>query len=195
MSASAEEITVLLARVELDPGAVEQLFRAIESRFHQIAAIQLGQEQSGISIQETVLVDDAFQKLLSRPQRHWDNREQFFGAAARVMRQLLVDHARKKKAKKRGADKNPIRLSEVDEPVDRQADPFQLVAIADVVEKLEKQHPLLFEVFNLHYFMGFELKEIAHTILDAPYTTVKRRWRMAKGFVHRELVGEDSHRD
>jgi DNA-directed RNA polymerase specialized sigma24 family protein len=82
-------------------------------------------------------------------------------------------------------------------PLDQQSDlaakqatdPQKLVELNEVVERLEVQHPESFKVFDLHYFMGYELKEIAEDIFDAPYTTIKRRWAMAKAFLHRELSG------
>lgn len=192
MDASAKEITVLLGQAYADRSAQGQLYRLIESRFHAMASRLMKKERPDHTLQATVLVDDAFQRLLEAEDPNWLNREQFFCAAAKVMRRMLVDYARSRAAQKRGCGDAALPLHDQPDIEARQAtDPQKLVELNELVERLEQQHPESFKVFNLHYFMGYDLKEIAQDILDIPYTTIKRRWGMAKAFLHRELVGDE----
>jgi len=188
---SAKDITTLLGMLSQDSKAAETLFRLIQQRFHAIARNKMRDERANHSLQSTVLVDDAFRKLIAGANVTWKNREQFFASAAKVMRQILVDHARRREAVKRGGGQAVASLDDVAEPADRGwSDPAKLIELNDVVEHLEKSDPEVFKVFNLHYFMGYELKEISEDILDVPYTTVKRRWAAAKKLLYEELVGD-----
>lgn len=192
MEGSAKDITTLLGLLNEDSQATERLFRLIQERFHAIAQRKLRDERAGHTLQSTALVDDAFRKLVAGHEVSWENRGQFFAAAAKVMRQILVDYARKKEAAKRGGGQAVASLDAVAEPAaSGWSDPAKLVELNDVVESLERRHPDTFQVFNLHYFMGYELKEIAEDILDIPYTTAKRRWSEAKRFLCRELVDDE----
>jgi RNA polymerase sigma factor (TIGR02999 family) len=191
MAGSAKEITTLLQEAHQSESARTRLFQLIASRFHEIGSRLMKHERAGHTLQTTVLVDDAFQRLLQDENPNWVNREQFFCAAAKVMRRMLVDYARSRAAEKRGSGEAPLALDRLSAVEARGgADPQKVVELNDLVERLEERHPESFKVFNLHYFMGYELKEIAEDILGIPYSTVKRRWGMAKAFLHRELVGD-----
>jgi len=191
MSTHVSEITALLEEASGDPRARDTLFRLIEQRFREIAAALLRKEGQAGSWQETMLVDDAFWSLISTNSAQWQNREQFFCSAARVMRRLLVDHARRRKALKRGGGAVVAGLDEQRlTPRRGTPSPTDLVELNDLLEKLETQHPDVFRVFELHYFMGCELKEIADEILRIPYTTAKRRWSEAKRLLYEELRPE-----
>lgn len=193
MDNSISQITALLPRAYKDDTARSRLFRLIEARFHEIAERLMSHERAGQSVQETMLVDDAFLRLLNAEVFDWANREQFFCAAAKVMRRMLVDHARKRNAQRRGGGRTPLALdAQQGLAANCGQDPQKLIELNDVVERLEIEHPESFKVFNLHYFMGCELKEIAEDILEMPYDTVKRRWGMARAFLHRELFEEDA---
>jgi RNA polymerase sigma factor (TIGR02999 family) len=191
MSTRVRDITALLERGAGDPQARETLFRLIEQRFREIAGALLRKEGKARSWQETMLVDDAFCNLIAASSAQWQNREQFFCSAARVMRRLLVDHARQRKALKRGGGAVVAGLDEQRHTPRRGTPgPADLLELNDLLEKLETQHPDVFKVFELHYFMGCELKEIADEILRIPYTTVKRRWSKAKRLLYEELTRE-----
>jgi RNA polymerase sigma factor (TIGR02999 family) len=191
--ATARHVTTLLGQARSDTESEEKLFRVIEDRFRRIARAQMHRERAGHTLQETVLVDDAFRQLVHQANGAWQNREQFFCCAAREMRRRLVDYARGKQAAKRGGGERAACLDQVAEPAGPTSDdPQRLVELNDVLEKLENKHPDVFKVFDLHYFGGWELKEIAAEILDVSYTTNKRRWDMAKAFLHRELFCEDA---
>jgi RNA polymerase sigma-70 factor, ECF subfamily len=188
MDANAKEITILLGQAHADRSAQDRLYRLIESRFHAMAQRLMKRERSDHTLQATILMDDAFQRLLADENPNWANRKQFFCAAAKVMRRMLVDYARRRAAQKRGSGEADLPLDHQPDLEARQTtDPQKLVELNELVERLELQHPESFKIFDLHYFMGYELKEIAEEILDVPYSTIKRRWAMAKAFLHREL--------
>jgi len=183
----AQEITLLLGQVRENPAMLDNVYKLVQKRLRHIAAACMYGERANHTLQETMLVNDAFQKLVGN--NEWEGREQFFCMAARVMRQLLVDHARMKLADKRGGGEAVASLDAVAEPVQHgQSDPQKLVELNDLMEQLEGQHPDAFQVFSLHYFMGWELKEIAETILEKPYITVRRRWDKAKELLREALV-------
>jgi RNA polymerase sigma factor (TIGR02999 family) len=188
MSASVHDITTYLERSDLNRDEQGELYRLVEEHFRRIADARMRHEQGYHTLQGTVLVTDAFQKLIAAKNVEWENRKQFFCAAAKVMRQLLVDHDRKRRAAKRGGGQRPVDVDRVAEPRDRRApDPQDLVALNDAVERLKAKHPDWFEVFDLHYFAGLEQQTIADEILNVSLSTVRRRWDMARAFLHRAL--------
>ena len=161
----------------------------IERRFREIAGALIRKERNDHTWQETMLVDDAFWKMVDGGAIHWENREQFFCSAAKVMRRLLVDHARQKKAQKRGGSAVVLPLDEQQERPRRHSNRLRdIVELNDLLETLEAKHPNEFQVFDLHYFMGCVLREIADDILRISYPTVKRRWSEAKRILQRELA-------
>ena len=113
------------------------------------------------------------------------NRAQFFAIAARAMRRLLIDHARRRRAVKRGGDRRRLPLEDVNElSVDRDE---YVVALDDALTELAELDPQLSRVIELRFFGGLNVEETALVIGVSP-VTVKRRWRMAKGWLHREIV-------
>lgn len=183
-----DAITDLLGAAPHDAAARDALFRQVEGRFHRMAAVRLRGEAPGHSLQPTMLATDAFLKLIQDRGRSWNHREEFFCAAARVMRQLLVDYARVRKAQRRGGGRRGVSLDEPMAGDEGHGDAQQLVELSELIEKLEAEYPEPMKVFQLHYFMGWELKEIARDILQRPYTVVRRRWEMAKELLKRELT-------
>lgn len=191
MTGKARDITTLLELGADDSQSEGELFALVQHRFQQIARRLLAAEKPGHSLQPTVLVDDAFMQLIRAREQSWENREQFFSHAAKIMRHALVDRARAALAVKRGAGARPVALEDTVQGGAAQP-PQSLIELNDVLERLESSHPAVFQVFDLHYFMQFELQEIANDILDVSYSTVRRRWKMARAFLHRELVGDPS---
>lgn len=191
MIGNARDITTLLELDSRDADAEEELFRLVKERFQAIATALMWKERPEVSVQATMLVDDAFLQLVRRQGQQWTGREAFFAQAAKTMRRLLIDHARERLAEKRGGGDRPTPLEHTGETVPgSSSDPGALVELDEVIQRLETQHPEVFKVFDLHYFMQYELKEIAEDILDVSYTTVRRRWKMARAFLRRELIGD-----
>jgi len=148
-------------------------------------------EQPGNSIQATMLVDDAYCKLLRNPNIRWENRRHFYCFAARAMRQILVSHAREQHAQRRGGGERVASLDQVADVVDsRLKDEVELLALDEALTKLAAIYPDLAEIVELHHFGGWDLKQIAQDVLDVSYATVKRRWDLAKTWLYRELRAE-----
>jgi RNA polymerase sigma factor (TIGR02999 family) len=184
------DVTTLLARAgggDLD--AQRDLFHLVEGELRKRARARLRHEQPSPNLQTTLLVDEAFIHLVGNQRVSWQDRAHFYGCAARVMRQVLVDEARQRTAQKRGGEP-PVSLGGVAEPVDpSRPDPLALLSLHDALEELGKQHPDLMEVVDLHHFGGWELKQIAEDILRLPYPKVKQKWHLAKAMLHRALSG------
>jgi RNA polymerase sigma factor (TIGR02999 family) len=189
MSSSQPDVTTLLRLASGgDRQAQEELFRRVEGELRQRAQARMRHERPGNDLQTTVLVDDAFVQLVGDPNVRWENRSQFYGVAATVMRRILVDQARQRSAAKRGGGDHAVSLDDVGEPAERGAsDPLQVLAVHEALTKLAEPYPDLVQVVELHHFGGWDLKQIAEDILHIPYTTVKRRWQRALALLHREM--------
>ena len=192
MPAPGQDVTTLLRLASGgDRQAKNELFRLVEGELRRTAQASLSQERPGHSLQTTVLIDEAFQRLVGGPGRTWEDRAQFYRCAARAMREILVDHARQRAAGKRGGGARPGSLDQVPEPADRKPlDPLTLLALHEALDKLAVTNPEYSQIVELHHFGGWELKQIAEEVLSVSYKTVKRRWRMAKVLLYRELCGD-----
>jgi RNA polymerase sigma factor (TIGR02999 family) len=193
MSAAWSDITALLGLASRgDREAQAELYVRVEAELRRRARAELRHETPTPTVQTTVLVNDAFLRLVGDPDVSWADRSEFYCCAARVMRMLLVDAARRRLAERRGGGSRPAPLDDIAEPVDRRSpDPHHLVALHEALDKLAGPYPELIQLVELHYFNGWELKQIAQDILHVPYVTVKRRWARAKALLYRELAGGD----
>jgi RNA polymerase sigma factor (TIGR02999 family) len=166
-----------------DGAALEQLLPLVYDELRRIAARQLRGERSNHTLQPTELVHEAFLRLV-RQHVSWQNRAHFFGVASEIMRRLLVDHARKKQAEKRGAGAETIVLDErVEWPGGRDLD---LVALDDCLNALGELDPQQAKVVELRFFGGLSIEEAA-AVLGVSDSTVKREWRVARAWLLREL--------
>jgi RNA polymerase sigma factor (TIGR02999 family) len=193
MGSSQPDITTLL---RLAAGgerrAQEDLFRLVQGELRRQAKARLRREQQAHNLQTTLLVDEAFVRLVGDRKVTWESRWQFYCFAAKVMRQTLVDEARRRAAGRRGGGELPVLLQGTTDPIDRQPlDPLTLLALHEALDKLAGTYPELIEVVELRYFGGCELKQIAEDILRVPYPTIKKRWQRAKALLHRELSKGD----
>jgi RNA polymerase sigma factor (TIGR02999 family) len=192
MSAQPGVTALLGLAARGDRQAQEQLFRLVEGELRRQAKACMRQARPTHVLQTTVLMDEAFVKLVGDQDISWENRSQFYCFAAKVMRQLLVDDARQRTAEKRGGGVQPAPLQGVPDPVDYSAlDPLTLLGLHEALTRLGDTYPELIEIVELHHFGGWELKDIAENILNIPYTTVKRRWQRAKALLHRDIAGAD----
>ncbi|MEM7357421.1 MAG: sigma-70 family RNA polymerase sigma factor, partial [Acidobacteriota bacterium] len=186
MTLARSEITHLLDRwTEGETEALAELMPKVVSDLRNIASNQLSLETPGHTLQPTALVNELYLRLVGKRTVSWQNRAQFFAFVARMMRRILVDHARSRRSAKRGA--GAIRLS-LDDSVRLprpEKDP-DLLALDDALEKLEAVDPQQSRLVELRYFTGLSVKEIAEVEGISP-TTVKRYWRTAKMWLYREL--------
>jgi RNA polymerase sigma factor (TIGR02999 family) len=184
-SQPAEDITRLLR--ELTGGnraALDQLLPMLYDELRKLAAAYLRRESRAHTLQPTALVHEAWLRLADQSQVSWQNRAHFFGIAAQMMRRVLVDHARRHQADKRGAEFNLIAL---DENIDAAAEPsFDLIALDDALRTLAQLDPQKSRLVELRYFGGLSVEETAE-VLGVSEPTVKRQWRTAKAWLYGEL--------
>jgi RNA polymerase sigma-70 factor (ECF subfamily) len=167
-----------------DRSALDELMPLIYDELHRLASHYLRGERPGHTFRPTDLVSEAYLRLaLSDHQTAWSDRVHFFAIAARSMRQILVDHARKKTAGKRGAGERPVTLDEGLVGSDRHD---ELVAVDEALEALSKEDERKARVVELHYFGGLTHDECA-TVLGVHVNTIGRDLRFAEAWIQRHL--------
>lgn len=169
-----------------DESALEQLTPLVYQELHRLARQHLAREWQGeIVLQTSALVNEAYLRLAGAQQVDWQNRTHFFGVAARLMRQILVDFARARASQKRGGNE-AIFVSlavALDTPVER---PLDLVALDDALTTLARLDARQSQVVELRFFGGLSVDETAEVLGVSP-GTVQRDWRTARAWLHREL--------
>jgi RNA polymerase sigma-70 factor (ECF subfamily) len=177
------EVTLLLAKwAKGNQQALDDLTPLVYRELRQLAASYLRKERQGHTLQPTALVHEAYVRLVEQSNPAWQSRSHFFGVAARLMRQILVDHARRKQAGKRAGLKVPL-----DEAVSfQQEQSLDLIALDSGLTALEKLDPRKCKAVELRYFGGLSMDEIAQT-LDISAITVRRDLRMAEAWLHQEM--------
>jgi RNA polymerase sigma factor (TIGR02999 family) len=169
--------------------ALNQLLPLVYAELRRIASRQLRRERAGHTLQPTALVHEVYLRLIDQRQVDWRNRAHFFGAAATVMRRILVDHARRHDAGKRGDGVPSIPIGEANETA--AADGIPVLALDLALDKLAQLDQDLARIVELRAFGGLTIEEAA-CVLDVSPSTAKREWRTAKAWLGREL-GLDSH--
>jgi len=177
------EVTLLLAEwAKGNQDALENLTPLVYGELRQLAASYLRKERQGHTLQPTALVHEAYMRLVDQTNPTWQHRSHFFGVAARLMRQILVDHARRKQAGKRSG----LKVS-LDDAVTVQHERSQDLMALDIgLNALEKIDPRKCKAVELRYFGGLSMDEIAQA-LDVSTITVRRDLRMAEAWLHQEM--------
>jgi RNA polymerase sigma-70 factor (ECF subfamily) len=180
---STHEVTLLLAEwANGNQQALDELTPLVYRELRQLAASYLRKERLGHTLQPTALVHEAYVRLVDQANPNWQSRSHFFGVAARLMRQILVDHARRKQAGKRAVIKVPL-----DEAVSfRHERSRDLMALDNGLNALEKLDPRKCKAVELRYFGGLSMEEIAEA-LEVSTITVRRDLRMAEAWLHQEM--------
>ena len=165
--------------------ALDQLLPLVYAELRRVAARQLRNERPDHTLQPTALIHEVYIRLVDQRQVDWQNRAHFFGVSAQVMRRILVDHARRHGASKRGEG---VRCVSIDEAKDVAAasNDIPIVALDDALDRLEKVDSALAKIVELRAFGGLTIEEAAHVLSVSP-STVKRDWRTAKAWLNREL--------
>jgi RNA polymerase sigma-70 factor (ECF subfamily) len=184
----SHDVTGLLrAWSDGDKAALDQLIPLVESELRRLARACMGRERKDHTLQATALVNEAFLRFTDASQIRWQDRAHFMGIAARLMRRVLVDHARTRGYQKRGGGAERVILDEA-----------RLVAAQPPLDVLELDRALKAfatvdsrrsQVVELRFFGGLTVEETAE-VLDVSAETVKRDWRLAKLWLLRELNGE-----
>jgi RNA polymerase sigma-70 factor, ECF subfamily len=171
-----------------DSAAANQLLPIVYDELHRAAARAMRNEDIGHTLQPTALVNEVYLRLVDQSRAGWQNRAQFFGVAAQVMRRVLVDHARAHKSAKRGGGEHAITLDELRDAsvLSGSPDQLQILELDEALEKLEALDPDQARVVELRYFTGLNIEETAEAMGISP-ATVKREWVVARAWLHREL--------
>ncbi|MCL7978608.1 MAG: ECF-type sigma factor [marine benthic group bacterium] len=186
---SAGEVTRLLHGARAgDPDALSKAYELIYAELRGIAASRLQREKAGHTLQPTALVNEAYMKLAGSPANDLEDRRHFIGIAARAMRQVLVDHARRRDAAKRGDGVSPATLTGRVIPAGDTSgpDPEELLALDAALDRLDEREPRLRRVVELRYFGGLNDSEIG-ALLGVTRRTVQRDWTRARAWLHAEL--------
>ncbi len=183
MSSPGEVTRLLRASSQGDRDAEAALIPLVYSELRRRAASYMRRETPGHTLQPTALVHEAYLKLIGE-EGNWQNRSQFFGVAARQMRRILVDHARKRKADKRAGGE--VRASFQDALAIATERPAELVAMDDALELLALAYPRQAQVVELRFYGGYTEDEIAR-ILGTSLETTKRDWKFARVWLSREV--------
>lgn len=164
--------------------ALDRLMPIVYDELRRQAARYLKHERQGHTLQTTALVHEAYVRLIDQAGVRWQNRAHFFGIAAEMMRRILVDHARRRRAAKRGGDSFKVTL---DEAINASAEPnLDLIAIDEALTKLAALDQQQARVVELRFFGGLNVEETAE-VLRISERTVKRDWSVAKAWIRREL--------
>jgi RNA polymerase sigma factor (TIGR02999 family) len=189
-AAQGADVTgLLVAWSEGDAAALDALLPIVYAELRRQARRALRREAEGHTLQPTALVHEAYLKLVDQRPDRWQGRAQFFGIAARCMRQVLVDAARTRRAAKRGGGARPITLSDAEQLV---AAPAELagddvLALDEALTRLAALDPEQARLVELRYFAGLTLDDTAATLGVSP-ATVSREWTVARRWLRRELI-------
>jgi len=181
------EITQLLAELRNGDSAAESRLAAlVYDDLYRIARRYMRRERPEHTLQATVLVHDAYLRLVNQEDQNWENRSHFFAVAARLMRQILIDHARMHKAQKRGGPQARLPLDEIVIVSHDRLD--QILAVDEALTRLGARDARLARIVEMRFFGGLTEEEIAEAIGISP-RTVKRDWQVAKAWLHADLGG------
>ena len=180
----AKPVSVLLQQWRGgDAAALEKMLPLVYDELRRIARRQVQSERAGHTLQCTALVHEAYMRLAAGDTPQLENREHFFGIAARLMRQILVDHARARRAAKRDAGFR-VTLVEAEGLPDQEA--LDVVSLSDALDELAKLDERQAHIVELRFFGGLSIEETSSLLSLSP-ATVKRDWTTARLWLHREL--------
>ena len=183
--ASGRVTELLVAWSGGDASALEQLIPLVHAELHRLARRQMRREREGHTLQTTALVDEAFLKLVDLSRIRWQDRAHFFAMSARLMRRILVDHARSRQYIKRGGGARRVTF---DEGLAVSAEPAaDLVALDDALQALARIDARKSQDVELRYFGGLSVEETAEALHVSP-ETVMRDWRLARAWLLREMT-------
>jgi RNA polymerase sigma factor (TIGR02999 family) len=184
---SSHEVTrLLVAWSGGDASAAEVLMPLVYEELRRLARAYLRRERGDHTLQPTALVHEAYLRLVDDTEIQWQSRAHFYGIAAAVMRRVLVDHARKAGAAKRGGQAEHISIEEAGGIV--QGDSVDILALDGALQSLAQDYPRQSRVVELRFFCGLALKEIGE-VLQISERSVGRDWEFARCWLKRELAG------
>ena len=188
-AAGEPDITgLLLAWNSGDPEALNRLLPAVYAELHRLAQRELLRERANNSLEPTALIHELYLGLVDQRRTKWENRAQFFGVSAQLMRRILVDHARARDALKRGGGVATLQIDAANEEAGDVPGPghVDLLDLDQALERLSARSPEQGRIVEMRFFAGLTVEETAHVIGRSP-RTVKREWRLARAWLFREL--------
>ena len=188
---SRENVTQLLVKWgEGDQKALDKLMPLVYSELRRLASNYLRRERPNHTLQPTALVNEAYLKLVDQKNAHWQNRAQFYGVSAQLMRRILVDHARQHQAAKRGgSDQQRLSITSAGQLGGKQlaTEPaIDLLALHEALEELAVIDPQQGRIVELKFFGGLSIEETAE-VMGIGHATVERDWKMARAWLRRKL--------
>ena len=186
MTIAPHLVTALLKKWgEGDETALEQLMPLVHDELHRLAHQHMRREGPGHILQTSALINEAYLRLVDQPQVRWENRNHFFGIAARLMRRILVDDARKRNAAKRGGSLIQAPLDEAATVADEQS--ANVAALDDALKILETIDARQGQIVELRFFGGLSIEETASVLRVSP-GTVMRDWTFARAWLRNEMT-------
>ena len=184
---SDQDVTHLLIQWSKgDSAALEALVPLVYDELRRLAQLYLSREKPGHTLSSTALVHEAYLRLVKQKDVTWQNRAHFFGVAARMMRRILVDHARRQRYAKRGGGALTLSLDEGMAPAPERE--VSLVALDDALDTLAKLDERQSRMVELRFFGGLSIEETSE-VLGVSAPTVKREWASARAWLFREISG------
>src|SRR5208282_1751203 len=176
--------SLIVAAEQGDKRASEALFTVLYSELHRLAKRELARPGLQVTLSATTLLHEAYLDMAARDGPSFPDQARFMGYAARVMRGLIIDHARERHAQKRGGlfEITSLDTEAMEDAVDHQ----ELVRISETLDELGKVEPALAEIIDLKFFCGFSFAEIA-AMQDISERTVQRNWEKARIYLHRKI--------
>ena len=180
------DITTLLHEYKSgNKNVLDELFPLVYDELRKLAASRLKKERADHTLQPTALVHEAYMRLIEQHSADWQNRTHFFGLAAEMMRRILVNHAVKNNADKRFGNQTKLAL---DEAVSlAQEREINLILLDEALTRLAEFDPQQAKIIELRFFAGLTIEEVAE-ILGVSDSTVKREWRIAKAWLHQQMI-------
>jgi len=180
------DVSTILTAIEAgDQAAASRLLPLVYVELRRLAAQRLAKEKPGASVQPTMLVHDAYLRVVDGdPNKQWNGKSHFFGAAAEAMRRIMIEHARRKRSEKHGGKMQRIGLEFL--PPEDAPDKTDLIALDEVLTRFEQKWPEKARVVKLRFFVGMSVKEAADT-LGISLTTAERSWVFARAWLHSRL--------
>ena len=187
---SPQQVTVLLEEWSHgDEAALDKLIPLVEAELHRLARQYMSRERAGHTLQTTALVNEAYLRLAEVHDVRWQNRAHFFAIAARIMRRIMIEHARKRQQLKRGGGAVRITLDEGAIIADERS--AELLALDEALVVLTAKYERKAQVVELRFFGGLSIAESA-TVLKVDERTVKRDWEFARAWLHQRINGDSS---
>ena len=187
-SSKTHQVTELLdAWSRGDKEALDKLMPLVYEELRRLARQHMRRERAGHTLQTTALVNEAYLRLVDQRRAQWQNRAQFFGVAAQLMRRILVDHARSRHRIKRGGDAHKVSLDQA--AMVSHEESTDLLALDEALKRLEAINERMGRIVELRFFGGLSIEETAE-VLKVSAGTVMKDWTFAKAFMHETISNE-----